>query len=117
MKLKDFLKDNKHPFYLKGESVRPCWEGYLFTGVGKDNDYLKLYEDQEVLSTEKINGNGLLIEIGDYSEHYYQEKKKRILESYKKFSSWADDADVRTAVKYNISLEQLRSMLAEEGEL
>ncbi len=117
MKLKDFLKDNKTPFYLEGGSVRACWNGYLFTGADKDADYLRLYEDQDVLSTTKIAKDKLIVEIGDYAEHSYQEKKKRAVKTYKQFASWASDADVRTAVKHNISVEQLREMLIEEGEL
>lgn len=110
MILKKFLNTNKKPFYLKGESVRPDWQRHLFNGTELDTTYLKIWENLEVKDIED-EGKCLIITLAGWDSYSYDEKKQRVRESYFKFSSWTDDALERTAVKHNMSVEQVKEIV------
>lgn len=112
MTLKDYLKTNRKPFYLDGQSVRPCWKNYLFKGTELDMKYLKLWENLEILNESEKNGKKTLV-LAPWSEYSLAEKKLAVLESYRRFSKWADDADIRVCAEHNISLDQLYEWLDE----
>ncbi len=58
----------------------------------------------------EIYGNKNLEES---KKDYFEDKRKRALETYYKLSTWADDADVRTSCRYNIGVDQLNEWLRE----
>lgn len=110
MRLRDFLRQNRKPFYLRGESVKPDWQKYLFKGTELDMTYLKIWENLEVKDIED-GGRCLIITLAGWNSYSYDEKKQMVRESYSRFSSWADDALERTAAKHNMSVEQVKEVV------
>lgn len=46
----------------------------------------------------------------------YEDKKKRVLDLYHKICNWADNADIRTSCRCNVTTDQLQEWLKEDAE-